>query len=122
MSSYKQSPMAYQSINPQLLTHDQRFQFSPFKLGYFKVNSIKGQFTFTVVVIDNGLCFKNLKYHPENIKDHNIIYCNVDQKNFVLYSKFIMDYISIYIVSYFNLNINNFKIKISKLMGFTIKS
>lgn len=95
---------------------------SSFKLGYFKVNSIKGQFAFTVTVNDNGLCFKNFKYHPENVKDHNIIYCNVDQKKFVLYSHSVMDYISNYIDSYFKLNIDSFKVKISKLMGYTIDS
>lgn len=93
---------------------------SSFKLGYFKVNSIKGQFAFTVTINNDGLYFKNFKYHPENIKTHNIIYCNVDQKKFMLYSKSIMDYISNYIESYFKLNIDSFKVKISKLMGYTI--
>lgn len=93
---------------------------SSFKLGYFKVNSIKGQFAFTVTVNDNGLCFKNFKYHPENVKDLNIIYCNVDQKKFMLYSRSVMDYISNYIDSYFKLNIDSFKVKISKLMGYTV--
>lgn len=97
-------------------------KMSSFKLGYFKVNSIKGQFAFTVTVNNETLCFKNFKYHPENVKDHNIIYCNVDQKKFVLYSRSVMDYISNYIESYFKLNIDNFKVKISKLMGYTIDS
>ena len=93
-----------------------------FKLGYFKVNCVKGQFAFTVLVDDKGLWFRNFRYHPENIKEHNIIYCNVNQKNFVLYSESVMEYIANYIDSYFGLTIDNFKIKISKLMGYTIDS
>lgn len=92
-----------------------------YKLGYFKVNSINGQFAFTVVVNNGTLCFKNFRFHPENIKEHNIIYCNVDQKNFVSYSKSVLEYISNCIDSYLKLNIDDFKVKISKLMGFTIK-
>lgn len=101
-------------------SYERSSQPSAYKLGYFKVNSIKGQFAFTVTVNNETLCFKNFKYHPENVKDHNIIYCNVDQKKFVLYSRSVMDYISSYVESYFKLNIDSFKIKISKLMGYTV--
>lgn len=90
------------------------------KLGYFKANSIKGQFAFTVTITNEALCFKNFRYHPENIKTHNIIYCNVDQKKYSLYSKSVMEYISNYIEQYFNLTIDDFKVKISRLMGNTI--
>jgi hypothetical protein len=93
---------------------------SNYKLGYFKINSIKGQFAFTVTVNDGGLCFKSFKYHPENIKPHNIIYCNVNQKKFPLYSKAVMEYIANYIDSYFGICIDDFNVKISKLMGYTI--
>lgn len=93
---------------------------SNYKLGYFKVNCTKGQFAFTVVVDNKGLWFKNFKYHPENTKQYNIIYCNVNQKKFPTYSKQIMDYISNYIELYFKMDIDDFKIKISKLMGYTV--
>lgn len=98
-----------------------KIPFDTYKLGYFKVNSIKGQFTFTVIIYNGLLCFKNFKYHPENIKDHNIIYCNVVQKKFMYYSKPVMDFISNHIESYFKLDIDDFKVKITKLMGFNVK-
>lgn len=97
-----------------------KISINVYKLGYFKVNSIKGQFAFTVIVDNNGLWFKNFKHHPENIKDHNIIYCNVILKKFPFYSKVVMEYISNYIESYFKLNIDDFKIKINQLLGYTI--
>lgn len=91
-----------------------------FKLGYFKVNSVKGQFSFTATIYKDNLWFKNFKYHPENIKEHNIIYCNIVQKKYDLYNKAVMDYISKYIEYYFELKIDDFKIKKSNLMGYTV--
>lgn len=87
------------------------------KIGYIKINCKLGQLSYSIKECDNGLLFYNLRYHPENIKTHKIIFYNVVPNYMTMYNKQIRDYNESLIKEYFDKNIDEFKTKLSNYGG-----
>lgn len=87
------------------------------KIGYIKINSEIGQLSYSIKECDGGVLFYNLRYHPENIKSHKIIFHNIIPNYMALYGKLIHEYNETLIEKYFGKKINDFKTKISNYGG-----
>jgi hypothetical protein len=87
------------------------------KIGYIKINTEIGQLSYSIKEYDGGLLFYNLRYHPENIKRHQIIFYNVVPKFMTMYANVIREHNENLIEEYFDKKIDEFNIKISNYGG-----
>lgn len=87
------------------------------KIGYIKINSEKGQLSYSIKEFDRGVMFYNLRYHPENIKPYRIIFHNVVHNYMNIYANVIREYNENLIEKYFNKKINDFHHKINNYGG-----
>lgn len=87
------------------------------KIGYIKINTEIGQLSYSIKEYDGGLLFYNLRYHPENIKSHKIIFYNVVPRYMTMYANVIHEHNTNLIEEYFDKKINEFNVKISNYGG-----
>lgn len=83
------------------------------KIGYIKINCEKGQLSYSIKEFEGGVLFYNLRFHPENIKSHRIIFYNVSSNYMTIYAKVIRENNENLVKQYFDKKINDFKVKIS---------
>lgn len=80
------------------------------KIGYIKINSIKGQVTFTVFEIFGGVLYNTPNLHRENIKNNNIVHLNVKTDIFMDHASQIKQHIRMLIRVFLGLNYDDFKL------------
>lgn len=90
---------------------------SGFKIGYIKINCELGQLSYSIKYCDGGILFYNLRYHPENIKSHRIIYYNVVPSYMSEIGNLIREHNIGLIEEYWGKKITEFKTKISNYGG-----
>lgn len=84
------------------------------KIGYIKINSIKGQVTFTVFEIFGGVLYNKPNLHRENIKKNNIIHLNVKTDMFVDHASQIKQHIRMLIKVFLDLELDDFELVMHK--------
>lgn len=80
------------------------------KIGYIKINSTKGQVTFSVFEIFGGILYNKPNVHKENIKKNNIVHLNVKTDLFMNHATAIKQQIRTLIRVFLKSDIEDFKL------------